>query len=252
MGGDEVKRSTVEISLAVLAIATLVLFWPRIISLSREKRQTAAADEISGVSLTFDNVTASLTKATHEVMILGSTTSSQHPVHTVELSLYQEFDGVPGRGGKGEGLFSSSTFSGPSEQFYRGSPGHDQGWLDATVARKGLDDLKIVLGPPPKMAPAQADFQTLAFLANQGLTVQWRPTSTDWMFRVHREATAGDTTTLNGSLSTPGYSATVSGSGPEFELNVPLSNCPRSLDGASVQINVRRSPNLLNVEIDVR
>ena len=47
MGGDEVKRSTVEISLAVLAIATLVLFWPRIISLSRETRQGPTTDDIS-------------------------------------------------------------------------------------------------------------------------------------------------------------------------------------------------------------
>lgn len=246
------KRSTVEVGLLVLALSALVVFWPKIISFSREKHEESIATGASGVSLTFDNVTTSLTKAEHEVVFQRSTTNSRHPVSSVEMTLYQEFDGIPGHGGKGEGLFSSATFNGPSEGFYRGSLGYGQGWFQTTIARTGLDDLKIVLGPPPNQAPAQANFQTLAFVASLGLTVQWRPTSTDWLFRVHREPAAGDTTSLNGALSAPDYSASVTAGGQEFELNVPLSNCPRGPDGAGVEIIVRRSSNALNVAIEVR
>lgn len=246
------KRSTVEVGLLVLALSALVVFWPKIISFSREKHEESIATEASGVSLTFDNVTTSLTKAEHEVVFQRSTTNSRHPVSTVELTLYQEFDGIPGHGGKGEGLFSNATFQGASENFYRGSFGFETGWLEASVARAGLDNLKVVLGPPPQHTAPSSTFQTLAFVASLGLTVQWRQTSTDWVFKVHRDRPTGDSSSLTGSLSAPDYAATVTGTPTDFELNVPLANCPQNPDGAKVDIDLRRSSNLVHIAIDVR
>lgn len=246
------KRSTIEVGLVVLALSALVVFWPQIISFSREKHEESIASAASGVSLTFDNVTTSLTTAEHEVVFQPSTTNSRHPVSTVELILYQEFDGIPGHGGKGEGLFSSATFQGPSENFYRGSFGYGTGWLEARVARAGLDSLKVVLGPPPQPATSSTTFQTFAFVANLGLTVQWRQTSTDWVFKVHRDRATGDSDTLTGSLSAPDYAATVTGTPTDFEVNVPLGNCPQNPEGAKVDINLRRSSNVVHVTIDVR
>jgi len=45
---------------------------------------------------------------------------------------------------------------------------------------------------------------------------------------------------------------TVTGTPTDFELNVPLANCPQNPDGAKVDIDLRRSSNLVHIAIDVR